>query len=308
MKVVLAGAYGNLGADIFKVLLKEGHEVVAADMKERDIGVQGGNYTFKQIDATKPETMKGMCDGADVVITTVGLTGTSATVTNYDIDLNGNLNILREAQAAGVKNFTYISVIKADKVQIYAAVLINEEVTVDLVAIVQPFLFGLHERAERRISNRDAEMFFGNVNHVKLPAAFHDLRRPEPAAAHDILCPQAIAAVLPYAHVGGGENMETVRGIGGIQIIGAVMQEHKRVCASAYGILIGVVHKVSSFPFPIVQQTKNNYKDCGRKKKRSAFRNCIDLCKRAAISIRRRPLSLQYVNDYSADICTLTII
>ena len=131
MKVVLAGAYGNLGADIFKVLLKEGHEVVAADMKERDIGVQGGNYTFKQIDATKPETMKGMCDGADVVITTVGLTGTSATVTNYDIDLNGNLNILREAQAAGVKNFTYISVIKADKApkvpMLHAKYLFEEE-------------------------------------------------------------------------------------------------------------------------------------------------------------------------------------
>lgn len=114
MKVVLAGAYGNLGADIFKALLKAGHEVVAADMKERDLGLEGGNYTFKQIDATKPETMKGMCDGADVVITTVGLTGSSATVTNYDIDLNGNLNILNEAKAAGVKNFTYISVIKAD--------------------------------------------------------------------------------------------------------------------------------------------------------------------------------------------------
>lgn len=131
MKVVLAGAYGNLGADIFKVLLKEGHEVVAADMKERDIGVQGGNYTFKQIDATKPETMKGMCDGADVVITTVGLTGTSATVTNYDIDLNGNLNILREAQVAGVKNFTYISVIKADKApkvpMLHAKYLFEEE-------------------------------------------------------------------------------------------------------------------------------------------------------------------------------------
>lgn len=131
MKVVLAGAYGNLGADIFKVLLKEGHEVVAADMKERDIGVQGGNYTFKQIDATNPETMKGMCDGADVVITTVGLTGTSATVTNYDIDLNGNLNILREAQAAGVKNFTYISVIKADKApkvpMLHAKYLFEEE-------------------------------------------------------------------------------------------------------------------------------------------------------------------------------------
>ncbi len=114
MKVVLAGAYGNLGADIFKSLLKEGHEVVAADMAQRDIGVTG-NFTFKQIDVTKPETMKGLCDGADVVITTVGLTKTSATVTNYEIDYQGNLNLLNEAKAAGVKNFTYISVIKADK-------------------------------------------------------------------------------------------------------------------------------------------------------------------------------------------------
>ena len=32
MKVVLAGAYGNLGAEIFKALLKAGHEVVAADI------------------------------------------------------------------------------------------------------------------------------------------------------------------------------------------------------------------------------------------------------------------------------------
>lgn len=114
MKVVLAGAYGNLGADIFKSLLANGHEVVAADMAQRDIGVSG-NFTFKQIDVTKPETMKGLCDGADAVITTVGLTKTSATVTNYELDYQGNLNLLNEAKAAGVKNFTYISVIKADK-------------------------------------------------------------------------------------------------------------------------------------------------------------------------------------------------
>lgn len=114
MKVVLAGAYGNLGSDIFKELLKQGHEVVAADMAQRDIGSEG-NYTFKKIDVTNPETLKGLCDGADVVITTVGLTKTSASVTNYQIDYQGNLNILNEAKAAGVKHFTYISVIKADK-------------------------------------------------------------------------------------------------------------------------------------------------------------------------------------------------
>ena len=55
MKVVLAGAYGNLGAEILKALLKAGHEVVAADMMERDLGVTG-NFTFKKIDVTKPET------------------------------------------------------------------------------------------------------------------------------------------------------------------------------------------------------------------------------------------------------------
>lgn len=130
MKVVLAGAYGNLGADIFRSLLAAGHEVVAADMAERDIGVSG-NYTFRKMDVTKPETLKGLCDGADVVVTTVGLTKTSATVTNYEIDYQGNLNLLNEAKAAGVKNFAYISVIKADKApkvpMLHAKYLFEEE-------------------------------------------------------------------------------------------------------------------------------------------------------------------------------------
>lgn len=115
MKVVLAGAFGNLGADIFRALVKEGHEVVALDMMTRDIGIDESKYTFKKVDVTKPETLNGTCDGADVVITTVGLTKGSATITNYEIDYQGNLNILNEAKAAGVKHFTYISVIKADE-------------------------------------------------------------------------------------------------------------------------------------------------------------------------------------------------
>ena len=114
MKVLLAGAFGNLGADILKKLVADGHEVVAADMTERDLGIEK-NYTFKKIDVTAPETLKGICDGCETVITTVGLTKGSATVTPYEIDYQGNLNLLNEAKAAGVKSFTFISVIKADK-------------------------------------------------------------------------------------------------------------------------------------------------------------------------------------------------
>ena len=113
MKVVLAGAYGNLGADVFRTLVKEGHEVVALDMLQRDIGITDG-FKFIKIDVTDPKTLEGVCDGADAIISTVGLTKGSPTVSNYDIDYQGNLNLLNEAKKAGIKNFVYISVIKAD--------------------------------------------------------------------------------------------------------------------------------------------------------------------------------------------------
>ena len=115
MKIVLAGAFGNLGAEILKALCAAGHDVVAADLKERAIEGCEGKYSFKAIDATNPESLKGICDGADMVISTVGLTGASTKVTSYDIDLKGNLNLLNEAKAAGVKKFNYISVISCDE-------------------------------------------------------------------------------------------------------------------------------------------------------------------------------------------------
>ena len=115
MRIVLAGAFGNLGTEILKALIAAGHDVVAADLKEGNIDGLAGKYSFKAIDATNPDTLKGICDGADTVISTVGLTGASTKVTSYDIDLNGNLNILNEAKAAGVKKFVYISVISCDE-------------------------------------------------------------------------------------------------------------------------------------------------------------------------------------------------
>ena len=115
MKIVLAGAFGNLGAEILKKLCADGHEVVAADLKEGALEGTEGKYTFKAIDATNPETLKGLCDGADVIISTVGLTGASTRFTAYDIDYKGNLNLLAEAKAAGVKCFHYVSVISCDE-------------------------------------------------------------------------------------------------------------------------------------------------------------------------------------------------
>ena len=115
MKIVLAGAFGHLGTDILKALIEAGHEVVAADIKEGDVAEIKGKHTFAPIDATKPETLTGLCDGADAVITTMGLTGASTRFTAYDIDYQGNLNLLHEAQKANAPKFVYISVISCDE-------------------------------------------------------------------------------------------------------------------------------------------------------------------------------------------------
>ena len=42
MKIVLAGAFGNLGAEILKCLCAAGHEVVAADIRETIIDYATG--------------------------------------------------------------------------------------------------------------------------------------------------------------------------------------------------------------------------------------------------------------------------
>ncbi len=115
MKVLLAGAFGNLGCEILKVLCSKGYDVTAADLREKKIPSLEGKYTFKSIDATKEESLRGICDGVDVVITTMGLTGASRTLTSYDIDYRGNMNLYKEAERAGAKKFNYISVISCDE-------------------------------------------------------------------------------------------------------------------------------------------------------------------------------------------------
>ena len=63
-------------------------------LKEKENNGLEGKYTFRAIDATKKETLKGICDGVDIVITTMGLTTSSTKFTAYDIDYQGNLNLL----------------------------------------------------------------------------------------------------------------------------------------------------------------------------------------------------------------------
>ncbi len=115
MNILIAGAFGNLGSRITRAAVTAGHSVTAADKVVRSIeGLDVARYTAREMDVTKPGTLAGLCDGMDVLISTVGLTVASTDVTHYDIDLDGNLNLLKEAQRASVPKFIYTSVIKVD--------------------------------------------------------------------------------------------------------------------------------------------------------------------------------------------------
>ena len=55
MKIVLAGAFGNLGFEVLKQLVEKGYEVVAADLKEKANNGMRVNILLKQL---TPQSLK----------------------------------------------------------------------------------------------------------------------------------------------------------------------------------------------------------------------------------------------------------
>jgi uncharacterized protein YbjT (DUF2867 family) len=59
---------------------------------------------------TKPESIEGICEGIDVVFSSVGITRQKDKLTFRDVDYQGNKNLLDIALASGVRKFIYVSV------------------------------------------------------------------------------------------------------------------------------------------------------------------------------------------------------
>lgn len=116
MKILLAGASGNLGKELFKQLSEQGYNLIAADLNIDKLPKpkESSRVELRKIDVTKPNQITGICNEVDIVITTIGLTSYRTHLTNMDVDYQGNLNLLREALQSGVKKFVYVSVFGAD--------------------------------------------------------------------------------------------------------------------------------------------------------------------------------------------------
>lgn len=119
MRVLVAGATGNLGRALVDALLARDHHVVALARAPAAIpeAVRARLLDVRQADVTRADTLRGACDGVDVVVTTIGLVGMAALrarQTHDEVDHKGNLNLLAEAQRAGARKFVFVSALGVD--------------------------------------------------------------------------------------------------------------------------------------------------------------------------------------------------
>ena len=117
-RILLAGATGYLGRFILEVLRQRGYPVRAL---VRDAGrLPIDDYHILDLceaEITDPGSIKGCCDTFDVVISTVGITRQKDGLSYIDVDYQANVNLLEEAQRAGVSKFIYVSALNADKLK-----------------------------------------------------------------------------------------------------------------------------------------------------------------------------------------------
>ena len=115
-RVLVAGATGYLGRYLVEVLHERGYWVRALTRSANKLdGLASSVDDMFVGEVTKPETLKGVADGVDVVISAIGITRQKDGLTYMDVDYQGNVNLMHEAQAAGVKRFLYVSALGADQ-------------------------------------------------------------------------------------------------------------------------------------------------------------------------------------------------
>lgn len=114
--VFIAGATGYLGRYLCAEYERRGCYVTALvrdKSRARDINASA----LIEAEATRPDTLADTMEGADLVVSALGITRQKDGLTYRDVDFQANLNLLREAERAGVSRFAYVHVLNAHKMR-----------------------------------------------------------------------------------------------------------------------------------------------------------------------------------------------
>ena len=117
-RVLVAGATGYLGRYVAREFKSRGCFVQALVRSPEKLGNSPDHIDEVSVGrVTYPPSLRGICEGMDLVFSSVGITRQKDGLTYMEVDYQGNLNLLREAQRSGVSRFIYISVFNADKMR-----------------------------------------------------------------------------------------------------------------------------------------------------------------------------------------------
>lgn len=112
-RVLVAGGTGYIGGGVLAVLQQQGFWVRALcrDPSRLRDTVQCNDIFVGH--ATRPETLKGLCQDIDVVFSSIGTRSFRRKPSIWAVDYQANLNLLESAKQAGVKHFIFVSVLRS---------------------------------------------------------------------------------------------------------------------------------------------------------------------------------------------------
>lgn len=110
-RILVAGATGYLGGYVAQEFKRQGHYVrVLARSPEKLERLNPFPDEIVKGEITCRETLENVCDGIDVVFSSIGITRQKDGLTFQDVDYQGNKNLLDIALRADVHKFIYVSV------------------------------------------------------------------------------------------------------------------------------------------------------------------------------------------------------
>ncbi len=134
-RVLVAGATGYLGGFVVKEFKSRGYYVRALARSPQKLDTLKDAIDETVIgEITDPESIKDVCEGIDVVFSSVGITKQKTRLTFRDVDYQGNMNLLQAAKLAGVKKFIYVSVLNGPQLPHLAIVKAHEDFVDELKA------------------------------------------------------------------------------------------------------------------------------------------------------------------------------
>ena len=115
--ILVAGATGQLGRCVVRELKQQGHSVRVIARHPASIVAD----EKLQADLTNPDTLNGVCKNVDAVISCAGasmqMSGFGNRQSFYQVDWQGNANLLAEAQRQRVPKFVYVSLAHANELR-----------------------------------------------------------------------------------------------------------------------------------------------------------------------------------------------